>query len=423
MFRLFYNIFIYLYPQLIAVASLRNPKARLWIAGRKQVFELLEEKLKNNTQKLIWMHCASLGEFEQGRPVLEALRTKHPEHTILLTFFSPSGYEVRKNYTGADIVCYLPMDSRSHAIRFFNIVQPSLVIFVKYEYWYYYLQEAKKRKIETIIISAIFFRNQIFFKWYGSLHRQMLKCFTAIFVQNQDSLNLLNELNGFNLNDLNVSNGLNDVFISGDTRFDSVINNLSNQLVISEIEMFVANRKVIVAGSTWPEDDKVLKDISGREAGYSLIVAPHDIGKERLEQCLYIYSNAQLYSDWKKAPIATTNTIIIDNVGMLSALYRYATICFVGGGWGKDGIHNILEAAVFGKPVIFGPVFHQFIEAEELIKEGGAFSVDNLIELQHLLHKLDIDPVFYALTAEKAQKFVLNRGGATRIIINKIETF
>ena len=412
MFKVIYNIFIFVYPKLIAIAAIRNQKAKQWIEGRENVYQLIINKLQNNIDKIIWMHCASLGEFEQGRPVLEELRKAHPDYKILLTFFSPSGYEVRKDYPGADIVCYLPMDSRKNAKHFFDIVNPSLVIFVKYEYWYYYLQEAKQRNINTIIISAIFFPNQIFFKWYGHFYREILRCFTCIFVQNQDSLNLLNKLNG-----------LTEVLISGDTRFDSVLNIINNRLVINDIDLFYKNNKLIIAGSTWTKDDTILKELVNDHKELSFVIAPHDIGKERLQDCINIFQQAQYYSDWKVTPLADTNTIIIDNIGMLSSLYYYSYISYIGGGWDKDGIHNILEAAVYGKPVIFGPVHHKYVEAKELIEAGGAFSVDNLSALKLLLHKLINDPEFYAKTSESAQKFVLNRCGATRIIINKIETF
>jgi len=412
MFKVIYNIFIFVYPKLIAIAAIRNQKAKQWIEGRENVYQLIINKLQNNIDKIIWMHCASLGEFEQGRPVLEELRKVHPDYKILLTFFSPSGYEVRKNYQGADIVCYLPMDSSKNAKQFFDIVNPSLVIFVKYEYWYYYLKEAKQRNINTIIISAIFFPNQIFFKWYGHFYREMLRCFTFIFVQNQASLKLINELNG-----------INNVFLSGDTRFDSVITNIYNRLNINDIYYYSKNNKLIVAGSTWTKDDNLLKDLSKDQKELSFVIAPHDISKARLQECINTYQHAQFYSEWEITPLADTRTIIIDNIGMLSSLYYYAYLCYIGGGWDKEGIHNILEAAVYGKPVIFGPVHHKFIEAEEMIAAGGAFSVDNLSALKLLLHKLENDPVFYAKTSESAQKFVLNRSGATQIIINKIETF
>jgi len=411
MFRLIYNIFIFVYPKLIALASLRNPKAKLWIDGRKDVFHTLKNKFQLNTQKVIWMHCASLGEFEQGRPVLEALRLKYPDHKMLLTFFSPSGYEIRKDYDGVDLVCYLPMDSKANAQKFFEIVNPSMVIFVKYEFWYYYLKEANSRNITTVLISAIFSPQQIFFKWYGSIHREMLTFFTFIAVQNQESFNLLRGIKG-----------IEDVFISGDTRFDRVLNIADKSLNISHIEKYINNRKVIIAGSTWAEDDRVIKEISNHIEKFVYIIAPHDIGTKRLQECLQYYHSSQLYSNWITNPDPKTKVLIIDNIGMLSSLYKYATIAIIGGGWGKEGIHNILEAAVYYKPVVFGPVYDKYFEAKEIIEEGGGFSVDNLFQLKDLLHKLNNDPIFYKSTAEKAGNFVLNHAGATPKIINKIET-
>ena len=411
MFRLIYNIFIFIYPKLIALASVRNLKAKQWIVGRKEVFQILQNNFQHNTQKVTWMHCASLGEFEQGRPVLEELRLIHPDHKILLTFFSPSGYEIRKDYDGVDLVCYLPMDCKANAQKFFDIVNPSLVLFVKYEYWYYYLKEAKSRNITTILISAIFSSQQIFFKWYGRIYREMLTYFTCIAVQNQESLELLKGISR-----------LNDVFISGDTRFDRVLDITNKSLNISDIENFINNRKVIVAGSTWTDDDKIIKDISNNDEEYVYIIAPHDIGANRLQECLQFYQSSQLYSTWLTNPYPQTKLLIIDNIGMLSSLYKYASIAIIGGGWSKDGIHNILEAAVYSKPVIFGPIYDKYFEAKEIIEEGGGFTVDNLSQLEDLLHKLTNDPLFYKSSSEKAGKFVLNRTGATPEIINKIET-
>ncbi len=412
MFKLFYNIFLFLYPRLIAFAALRNSKAKQWINGRKNVFDVLIKSFKNNTQKVIWMHCASLGEFEQGRPVLESLKLIHPDYKFLLTFFSPSGYEIRKDYDGVDLVTYLPMDSKENARKFLDIVNPSLVIFVKYEFWYYYLKEAKNRNINSILISAIFLPEQIFFKWYGSFYRKMLTYFTCIAVQNQESLNLLKGINS-----------LNEVVITGDNRFDRVLTIVSKSLVFSNIELFIKDRKVIVAGSTWSDDDKIIKEVANNSEDFIFIIAPHDIGKNRLEECLRYYHQSQLYSEWVKQPDDTTKVLIIDNIGMLSSLYKYATICIIGGGWVKEGVHNILEAAVYYKPVIFGPVYHKYAEAEEIIEEQGGYSVDNLFQLKNLLHKLNIDSYFYQQTADNAGKFVLNRAGSTQKVIKKIETF
>ncbi len=358
------------------------------------------------------MHCASLGEFEQGRPVLEALKKKYPSYKILLTFFSPSGYENKKNYDGADFIYYLPMDSAKNANQFLDIVKPSLVIFVKYEFWFHYLMEAKRRNIDTVLVSAIFFKQHIFFKWYGVLHRQMLDCFKVIFLQNEDSLKLLKSI-------LPKS----ELVIAGDTRFDRVISIISNKLIINEIADFSVNNNLIVAGSTWSNDDIILSDMANNDKKLKFIVAPHDISESRIAECSRLYQDAQLYSEWKSKPNLTTRVIIIDNIGLLSSLYQYATICFIGGGFDKEGIHNLLEAAVYSKPVIFGPVYSKYEEAKEIIKEEGGYSVDNLKNLELLVHKLINDPDFYSKTAERAGKFVLNHAGSTQIIIKKLETF
>jgi len=412
MYKWLYNIFLTVYPKLIAIAALNNKKAKLWLEGRREAFSLLEQKLLNNTNKTIWMHCASLGEFEQGRPLLEAIKNLHPEYKIILSFFSPSGYEVRKNYPLADLVCYLPMDGKTNAIRFYDIVNPSLVIFVKYEFWFYYLKEAKKRNIPSILVSAIFRPNQLFFKWYGKLYREMLVSFEKIFVQNESSKHLLESIR-INSN----------VFISGDPRFDRVIEIANNSLIINNIDLFIKNKKIIVAGSTWTEDDKVLSELAKLETEYNYIIAPHDITENRLNECLTLYPDAQLFSEWRTNPKNDLRVIIIDNIGMLSYLYKYAYICFIGGGWGKAGIHNLLEAAVYNKPVVFGPIFHQFEEANAIIEEGGGFYVDNLSGLKKISYNLLNDADFYAETSQKAGDFVRKHAGATNKIIKKIECF
>ena len=410
MYKWLYNIFLIVYPKLISLAAIKNEKAKQWIAGRRGVFTLLEKKLFNNTSKTIWIHCASLGEFEQGRPLIEALKKTHSEYKIVLTFFSPSGYEVRKDYPLADIVCYLPMDGKANSKRFYDIVNPNLVIFVKYEFWFYYLKEAQKRNIPSILVSAIFRPDQLFFKWYGQLYRELLESFTQIFVQNQESKQLLGNIN--------LSS---NVFISGDTRFDRVIEIANNSLIINNIDLFIKNNKIIVAGSTWAEDDKVLASLAKTETDFNYIIAPHEISKHRLKECLTLYPDAQLYSEWKINPQDNRRVLIIDNIGILSTLYKYAYICFIGGGWGKEGIHNLLEAAVYYKPVVFGPIFHQFEEAKAIIEEEGGYYVDNLSELKKISDKLSNDASFYAETSKKAGDFVINHAGATKEIIKKIE--
>jgi len=362
------------------------------------------------------MHCASLGEFEQGRPVLEAIRKQYPGYTILLTFFSPSGYEVRKDYKGVDHIFYLPMDTPNHANRFLNIVQPSLILFVKYEFWYYYLHEAKQRNIPALLISGIFRNDQPFFQWYGTFHKKMLGYFSQLTVQNQSAAELLQTI-GFHEN----------VLISGDTRFDRVIEIANHFQPIAAFDLFCEGHPVIVAGSTWTEDDEELDHFANTHPNIKCIIAPHDIGEDRLQECLHLYKRSMRYSVYEKVlksgkviP-ADMNVLIVDNVGMLSRLYHYATICYVGGGFGDDGIHNVLEAAVYGRPVVFGPVYDKYFEAEELLDWGGAFSIEDSLELEELFNELLEDKELYQNAASGSRAYVKNKAGATGKIMAYIE--
>lgn len=409
MVRLLYNLFIRLYPFIIHVVAPFNPKARQWVRGRKNIFPKLQ-MFGETAGRVVWMHCASLGEFEQGRPLLEKLRQENPSYRILLTFFSPSGYEIQKDYSGADLVCYLPMDSRSNARQFFETVKPSLVLFVKYEFWYYYLNEAKSRSIPLLLISGIFRSNQPFFKWYGGVHREMLQAVSHFFLQNQQSAELLRSI-GISQN----------VMVNGDTRFDRVIQIARNFTPIPFIEQFCGDYPVIVAGSTWTDDDEELDHFANTQPELRFIIAPHDIGPDRMEECRKLYKNAVLYSELAAGDMPeNANTLLVDNIGMLSRLYRYGTICYVGGGFGDDGVHNILEAAVYGKPVIFGPEFEKFFEAGELISFGGAFSVESALELEQLLQKLLLKDERYVAACEAAEHYVLSKKGPTEAIVNFI---
>lgn len=386
-----------------------NDKAQLWVKGREQVFSRMEELINPNDQ-IIWMHCSSLGEFEQGRPLLEKLRLKHSSYKILLTFFSPSGFEVRKNYEGADYVFYLPIDSKQNAIKFFDITNPHLVIFVKYDFWYYYLAEAKERDIPLLLISAIFRKEQPFFSKYGAFHRKMLSFFTRMFVQDTRSVALLQTI-GFTEN----------VTLAGDTRFDRVVEIAEKFEPIDLIEMFCKGAVVIVAGSTWPEDDKELAKFANTRNNVKFIIAPHDIGKEQLEECSKLYKHSQLFSSYKKGPAAEINTIIIDNIGILSRLYKYATICYVGGGFGADGVHNVLEAAVYGKPVVFGPEYKKFNEAIELIENNGGISIKNGQELELAFDNLINNPSKYKVKATASFDYVYSKRGSTEKILRYIQ--
>ena len=404
----FYNIFIKLYSIIASLISFKNVKAAQWISGRKNIFAKLEKAFENNTNKVIWMHCASLGELEQGRPIIEKLKQQTPNYKILITFFSPSGYEVQKNYSGADWVFYLPIDTKKNAKHFYKIVKPTLSIFVKYEFWYHYITEAKVNNIPLLLVSGIFRKNQPFFKWYGGLHKKMLECFDFIFLQNQESLDLLKTIHP-----------KNNIEVCGDTRFDRVIEIATKPKVFADIEKFIANYKVIVAGSTWTEDDEELDHFANTNPHIKFIIAPHNIESVRLTECLSLYKNSVLYSELNNKTI-NKNVLIIDNVGMLSSLYNYATIAYIGGGFGGDGVHNVLEAAVFGKPVIFGPEYEKFIEANELINFNGAISIDDALELEQTFDTLLKNEDELKNIGENAAKFVLQNGGATNKIIGYI---
>jgi 3-deoxy-D-manno-octulosonic-acid transferase len=407
--KLFYDLFIRLYPFSIKLISPFNLKAQKWTAGRRGIFEKLQKAIQP-TERVIWIHCASLGEFEQGRPVLEQLKGGNPNFKILLTFFSPSGYEVRKDYKGADYIFYLPIDSPRNAKKFFDLVNPALILFIKYEFWHYYLAEAKKRAIPLLLVSGIFRSYQPFFKWYGAFHKKMLRSFTALFVQNEESAKLLE------------SSGLiNNVVISGDTRFDRVIEIAESFDPIPIIENFCSNSQVIVAGSTWSEDDEELDHFANTNPGVKFIIAPHDITSDRILECKQLYKRSILYSEiLKGADPGTDNVIIIDNIGMLSRLYKYATVCYVGGAFGEDGVHNVLEAAVYGKPVIFGPEYEKYFEAIELIEQGGAISVDNALELEKELQVLLTDQKEYNAAAQASKEYVYSQRGATTKVLDYI---
>lgn len=378
--------------------------------GRKNILKTIRTSVPNDS-KNIWVHCASLGEFEQGRPLIEKLKDKYPGYKILLTFFSPSGYEVRKNYTGADWVFYLPMDSAKNARLFLDIVNPQLVIFVKYEFWYYYLKKIKYRNIPLILVSALFWKEMSFFKWYGAIQRKMLLRFDHLFVQNKVSQELM------------ASIGLSDITsVSGDTRFDRVIDIAENAQPIPAIENFIGNNKIIIAGSTWEDDEAVLqKTIAAiNDQHLKLIIAPHEINEKHIASLLELYPGATLYSQLNANTDTSSNILIINNIGLLSRLYKYATFTYIGGGFGR-GIHNIVEAAVYGKVVVFGPTFHKFKEAADLIKNGGAITIQNaeecIVSIQNLLN----NPDELAKRNKKAREYVYENKGATDKIITYIQ--
>ena len=371
--RLFYQLFIKVYPLIIRLISPFNKKAQKWIIGRKESFSLLSDFTAKNTKPVIWMHTASLGEFEQGLPILERIKLSYPNYAIVVSFFSPSGYEVRKKHPIADLVCYLPMDSKANATAWLKVLKPTLVFFVKYEFWFYYLEALLKQKITCLLVAGIFRKEQVFFQWYGHFYRKILDCFSFMMVQDQDSLNLLSSI------------GLaHKSAIAGDPRFDRVISIADQSTEIPAISDFLNSSPALVCGSTWSKDDKAIATFAHQHQGYKYIIAPHDISAQRIKECVALYPNPILFTDWQiagKIEKEKAQTLIINNMGMLSRIYQYATVAFVGGGFDTTGVHNTLEAAVYGVPVVFGPVYHKYLEAVELVAKGGAISVANPEEL------------------------------------------
>ncbi len=421
--KILYSFSIHLYHAAIRTASLFNPKAKLWVEGRRNIFQKIASELKPSTNgsQLIWFHCASLGEFEQGRTVMEKLKKQDPEIKILLTFFSPSGYEIRKNYEGADYVLYLPIGTRHNAERFVKLIKPKAVFFVKYEFWFNYLNELKNQKVPVYLISGIFREDQYFFKWYSRWFREQLNRFTHFYLQDEESKKLLNSI------------GYTNITVSGDTRFDRVFEIAENVKSISLIEKFKQDKQLLVAGSTWEEDEKIISDLKFHASGFKLIIVPHEIDESHIQLIESIFipilrnglkdgegaGRACLrYSQADDKNITTASVLIIDNIGMLSSIYQYASIAYVGGGFGK-GIHNILEPAAFGLPVIFGPNYNKFTEAIELIQAGGAFSFSSRDELKNIFNFLKA-PAALKKTSEISKSYVSSRIGATDKILKSI---
>jgi len=405
-----------LYSLAIRISSPWNIKAGKWIKGRKNILKKIQSEIpagqRSKASKLIWVHCSSLGEFEQGKPVIEKIRAQGTKNRILLTFFSPSGYEVKKNYPGADHIFYLPMDSKKNAQKFIDLINPSLVIFIKYDYWYHYLSEIKKRKINCLLISAVFRKDQVFFKWYGGLQRKMLSCFTHIFVQSEESKKLLKTINVINCT------------VSGDTRFDTVIEIAGHFEPIPLIEEFIGNKKCIVAGSTWKEDEEILQKAFDELLDHELklIIAPHEIEEARLTGLKKLFPASLKFSEITTDPNQKFNSVlIIDNIGMLSRLYKYAYVTYVGGGFTKDGVHNVLEAAVYEKPVVFGTNYKKYKEAIDLVENEGAKSFSAKDELYQILLTLLNDEDDYMQKCLASKNYVLQNRGATEKILRYIE--
>lgn len=412
---IFYRIFVWLYPKMAFLLGFWNRKARVWHTGRTCLLPKIAAAFASNTKPVIWVHCASLGEFEQGLPVMEALRKQYTGHLLLVTFFSPSGYEIRKDHPVADLIFYLPMDSEANATRFFDIVKPALVLFIKYEFWFFYLREAHARKIPLLLVSGIFRKGQSFFAWYGSFQRKILRFFTALFVQDDNSAALLKGLTTGN------------IFVCGDTRFDRVIKIATGFEPIAAIDHFCAEKQTLVAGSTWTDDDEELDHFANTHPHLRCIIVPHEIEEERLKECLVLYKYSMLYSDYQRILEAglvvpeDIHVLIIDNVGMLSRLYKYATVCYVGGGFGDEGVHNILEAAVYGKPVVFGPVFEKYIEAVALVDKEAAFCADDALELEEVLRELFDDDNLRNKAGAVALSYIAENAGATQKVMDHIQ--
>jgi 3-deoxy-D-manno-octulosonic-acid transferase len=447
---LLYKIGMRLYASAIALASITNPKAKQWVAGRKNIFEEMRRKINTN-EKYIWIHCASAGEFEQGRPLIEALREKYESYKIILTFFSPSGYELRKNYNGAHLVFYLPADVGDNAKRFIDLVRPKLAIFVKYEFWLGYLNELKNQNIPHVLIAARFDDDQIFFKWYGKMFRDALKGFKMLFVQDEKSCELLKSI------------GVTNCMLSGDTRYDRVIEIAKAAEAIPLMEQIILkDEKVLIAGSTWAEDEKLLNEWYKKSPEWKLVIVPHEINREFIINLkkqfgneAILWSDAQMSASGGGAPMNRSGgglitksfinkstsvfpkrestsasggqefggkrVLIVDTIGLLSRLYRYATVCYVGGGFGK-GIHNTLEAAVYGKPVMFGPNYKRFREAEALVQTGGGICVRNANELLIATKSFVNDATSYKNSCDAAARLVAQGSGATVGIVKELET-
>lgn len=400
-----YNFLIHLYQFLLKIAAFFNPKAKLWVDGRKNIFEQIQSKITHQ-KPIVWFHCASLGEFEQGRPIIEAFRQQFPNHQVLLTFFSPSGFEIRKNYSGADYIFYLPADTLANARRFVKLVKPEFAVFVKYEFWFNYLRWLQKEQVPVIVVSAIFRPGQRFFKWWGRWQLKMLKSINHFFVQDEASKELLNTV------------GISQVTVGGDTRFDRVFQISMQKKSFAIIENFIAGKKVVLAGSTWPPDEDIIIDfIRTKPPDTKFIFAPHEVHDERIKSLIgKISSNVIRFSQANESNIPNTEILIIDNIGILSHLYQYADIAYIGGGFGV-GIHNILEAATFGNPIIFGPNFQKFREANELISLGGAFSIQGRRDFSAIITKLLNDKSFRGECSVISKNYVEAKRGATDKII------
>lgn len=408
--RLLYDMGIFLYGTLLRLIAPFHAKARLWVAGRKGLLKQISQTV-DSSQEHIWFHFASLGEFEQGRSVMEQIKQRYPEEKIIVTFFSPSGYEIRKNTALADYVFYLPEDTAGNARKFLDAINPKLAIFTKYEYWYHYFDVLEKRGVRLLMISAIFREEQLFFKRRGGFYRKILKKVSFFFTQNMESVHMLKWI------------GITKAGLAGDTRFDRVVELPRTHKAIEPVKEFVGNKRVLVGGSTWPADEALIQDLLSEYQDWKAIIAPHEIHDEHIEQLLKLFPSALRFSQFGRysaEEIAREQVLIIDNIGMLSSLYYYGDIAYIGGGFGA-GIHNTLEAATYGIPVIFGPKYEKFKEAMDLLELGAGFPVSSKEELSNIFAALQ-DPAKLNMAGESAKNYVHTRAGATQIIMKYLET-
>lgn len=404
-----YNLVISIAGFFLKIIALFSPKIKLFVEGRKNVFTILEEKIKPS-DKTIWFHSASLGEYEQGLPVIEKIKEKYPSHKIIVTFFSPSGYEVRKNNTVADVTVYLPLDTKKNAKRFLKLVHPELVFFIKYEFWLNYLKELKTNKTPVYLISGIFRDSQMFFKWYGGFYRKALETFTYFFVQNQSSKEKIEAI------------GFHNVIVSGDTRFDRVNAILERDNSLDFIENFKNNQTTIIIGSSWPKDEALLINyINQASENIKFIIAPHNIKADQIQNLKsQITKSTLLFSEKEDKNPTDYNIFIIDIVGLLTKIYSYGTIAYVGGGFGNPGIHNILEPAVFGIPIVIGPNYSNFAEATQLVNLGGCMVISGQEELKQAFNHLITDQISLREKGQICKSYIQNNKGATNRIMKVI---
>lgn len=405
---LLYRFSLFLYALAVRVAAWFKPKARLFLAGRKDLLFTIKARMGDETRPRIWMHCASLGEFEQGRPVLESLRRQYSGYAIVLTFFSPSGYQVRKKYEGADYVFYLPMDSASNAKQFVRDINPSLALFVKYDLWYYYLYELNKRSIPTLLIDAIFRPQQGYFRWYGSVQRQMLKMITHIFTQNEASVSLLERIH------------IRHASVAGDTRFDRVLTVAQAAAPIGKFEALSQRFKLLIAGSTWAEDEQLLAAVlPALPPDWKLIIVPHEVDEERISYVEKLFAGRiRRWSALQEGTFLNQQVMVVDTIGLLLKIYRYGSLAWIGGGLEKGGVHNVLEAAVYGLPCAHGPVYEKYQEAAELVACGATTICSDATTLQGFIGTMIADKAQYEHKSAAARNYVFSQSGATEIILD-----